>query len=568
MKKEINDRIIKIMMDVIAVIIIAFFAYSLTPKTFQNDTFYTIKIGEHLENSVGSASGYLPWNNKIDFKDPFSIHKDLPYTYPHWLYDLLTYKIYKIDGLSSVYMATCILAVILGLSIYFVNRKLNKNIIISTLITIASMYCLKDFIAARAQLVTFILFVFTIYGIEQFIATRKIRYAVLLLIIPIIIANVHSAVWIFYFVLYLPYLAELFINTMAITNWNLLKRKLILTIRKNKMTKEQYTKEMAEVEKIQATYDENVNKKLNETYKLKFKREKNTKWLIPIIIIALFTGILTPIKNMPYMYTILTMQGNSMNIISEHLPLTLINNVNMITILVITIGILTFTKTKIKIRDFFMLLGLIILSFSSQRQVSMLVIAGNFILARLIYDLLKRGKEKFKIKATTQVYINVVTISIIAIFVNFVALNYCIDKKNDVFIDESSYPVGAADYITNTLMPELGKENIRIYNDYNYGSYLLYRGIPVFIDSRADLYLPEFNGEKDQNGKYVGIDIMTDFLDISGIACNYESKFEEYDITHAVLLTNSKLNSLISKDINYKQLYKDDYFVIYERGNR
>ena len=271
---------------------------------------------------------------------------------------------------------------------------------------------------------------------------------------------------------------------------------------------------------------------------------------------------------MPYMYTILTMQGNSMNIISEHLPLTLINNVNMITILVITIGILTFTKTKIKIRDFFMLLGLIILSFSSQRQVSMLVIAGNFILARLIYDLLKRGKEKFKIKATTQVYINVVTISIIAIFVNFVALNYCIDKKNDVFIDESSYPVGAADYITNTLMPELGKENIRIYNDYNYGSYLLYRGIPVFIDSRADLYLPEFNGEKDQNGKYVGRDIMTDFLDISGIACNYESKFEEYDITHAVLLTNSKLNSLISKDINYKQLYKDDYFVIYERGNR
>ena len=101
-----------------------------------------------------------------------------------------------------------------------------------------------------------------------------------------------------------------------------------------------------------------------------------------------------------------------------------------------------------------------------------------------------------------------------------------------------------------------------------YAMPFLEKGIPVFIDSRADLYLPEFNGEKDQNGKYVGRDIMTDFLDISGIACNYESKFEEYDITHAVLLTNSKLNSLISKDINYKQLYKDDYFVIYERGNR
>lgn len=37
---------------------------------------------------------------------------------------------------------------------------------------------------------------------------------------------------------------------------------------------------------------------------------------------------------------------------------------------------------------------------------------------------------------------------------------------------------------------------MKIYNEYNYGSYLLFRGIPVFVDSRADLYTPQFNGEK------------------------------------------------------------------------
>ena len=71
-------------------------------------------------------------------------------------------------------------------------------------------------------------------------------------------------------------------------------------------------------------------------------------------------------------------------------------------------------------------------------------------------------------------------------------------KTNDKFIDQSSYPIKAADYILENL--EIDK--IKLYNEYNYGSYLLYRGIPVFIDSRADLYTPEFNGVKNEKGKY------------------------------------------------------------------
>ena len=54
---------------------------------------------------------------------------------------------------------------------------------------------MRDYIAARAQLVTFILFILTIYFIEKFLETKQKRYAVGLVIIPIIIANVHVAVW-------------------------------------------------------------------------------------------------------------------------------------------------------------------------------------------------------------------------------------------------------------------------------------------------------------------------------------------------------------------------------------
>ena len=80
----------------------------------------------------------------------------------------------------------------------------------------------------------------------------------------------------------------------------------------------------------------------------------------------------------------------------------------------------------------------------------------------------------------------------------------------------------------------------------------------MFIDSRADLYTPEFNGDKNK-------DIFTDFVRVSSLSVHYEDIFDKYDITHLIIPNNSKMNLFVSKDENYKELYKDDHFVIYER---
>lgn len=127
------------------------------------------------------------------------------------------------------------------------------------------------------------------------------------------------------------------------------------------------------------------------------------------------------------------------------------------------------------------------------------------------------------------------------------------------YISSKSYPVEAS----NFLLEEQKNGNIdfttmKLYNDYNYGSYLLFRGIPVFIDSRADLYSPEFNE---------GVNIFDDYMNISSIATYYEGKFEEYGITHVMMYRNSKLNMIISRDDNYNNIYVDENFVIYERLN-
>ena len=97
----------KIKFNVIAVICILIFCFAVTPISLQNDTFYTIKIGEHiLENGIDMA------------KDPFSFH-DIPYTYPHWLYDVGIYLIYKVGGIKMIIIAIivgCIIGAIIGFS--------------------------------------------------------------------------------------------------------------------------------------------------------------------------------------------------------------------------------------------------------------------------------------------------------------------------------------------------------------------------------------------------------------------------------------------------------------------
>ena len=204
-KSENNKGILqsKWMFAIIAIILIAIFCIAVTPVTLQNDTFYTIKIGEQITKTG------------IDMQDHFSWHEDLEYTYPHWLYDLITYEIYSNFGMDGIYITTCILSVILGISLYIVNTKIAKNQIISFILTVLVIYVLRDYIAARAQLVTFILFVWIIYCIEMFLKSRKIRYAVGLIVISTLIANLHVAVWPFIFVLFLPYIAEYILSILA-----------------------------------------------------------------------------------------------------------------------------------------------------------------------------------------------------------------------------------------------------------------------------------------------------------------------------------------------------------------
>ena len=507
MKKEVNKRVF---FEILTIILIALFCISLTPKTLQNDTFYTIKIGEHIIQEKG-----------IDMKDPFSWHENSEYTYPHWLYDVMIYSIYNLDGMTGIYISTCIFSIILGITIYKVNEKLVKNKVLSFVITIGAMYLLKDFITARAQLVTFILFELELFCIERLLDTCKKRYGIGLIIISILMANLHVAVWPFFFVLYLPYIAEFIIYC------------------------------------IEEHMAKKFGKEVKQGDKLEMQKRPGMKYLIIVMIICALTGLLTPLGTTPYTYLYKTMQGNTTQNINEHLPMTLINEDNILCVLIIFLAVLIFTKAKIRLCDLFMLCGLTFLMLMTQRQASIFVIICSVILNRLIYSWITSQVKDFDDRVLNFAMNGFGVFMLSSVIIMF-CMYFIKPKLNQTYIDENTYPVKMSDWILEYFEREqIDLSEVRLFNEYNYGSYLLFRGIPVFIDSRCDLYAPEYNP---------GVSIFDDFIASSNLNDWFEIRLAKYNITHMILYKDSKMNMIIERGNldGYKLLKQDENFVFYE----
>ena len=475
--------------------IIIFMCIMITKKVFQNDTFYTIKLGE------------LVLNNGIDMLDHYSFHT-LMYTYPHWLYDVFIFLIYKAFSYTGVYISTIILFIILMGLIYYTNTKMFKKEVIVGFITIVSILAMSNFVTARAQLVSYILFVLEFYFIEMFLKTGSKKYGIFLLLISLILCNIHVAVWPFYFILFLPFIAEYIIA-------KLFKKKSILFGR------------------------------------IDIEKNNNVKYLLLIMLLSTLTGLLTPIGDTPYTYLYNTMKGETTKEIFEHLPIVLYECKTVLVYIIIVNCLITFTKVKIKLSNLLLVVGLILLTLMHNRQQSMLYFVGILVVNKIICKLFNEEEMKDVLKLFTS---KLVCTILVLMFIIIMIIGLRINKDNQ-FISKTFYPVEAVEYIKNNL----DIQNIKLFNEYNFGSYLLFEGIPVFIDSRADVYDSAFNGWKN--------DIFMDYINISEKGENYRYKFEKYGITHILIYRNTILSRILNVDDDYKQLYIDSNFILYERLN-
>ena len=182
---------------IVIVFLIILFTISLVPKTFQNDTFYTIAVGKQMIEHGLDDVEYFAW------------HEGLTYQTPHWLFDYINGLIYNVFGLDGLYVFVCAISVILMLTIYF--NMLNKGInwAIAYIATMVTAYLIKDFaFTDRAQILSYLLFFIEVILIEEFLKYGRKFDAIVLFFLSVIIANIHAGAWPMFFILFLPYVGE------------------------------------------------------------------------------------------------------------------------------------------------------------------------------------------------------------------------------------------------------------------------------------------------------------------------------------------------------------------------
>lgn len=472
-----------------------------TFKEIQNDTFYIIKLGEYISE------------NGVDLVDHYCWIADLSYTYPHWLYDFIMYIVYSQFDFLGIYISTIILFIILILSIYVINLKTNKSDFMAFFIAIISIACLYAFATARAQLVTAILFLWQVYFIEKLIENGSKKYIIYLILISWLVANLHATIWLFYFILYLPFFGQQIIYIFSNARFTKKKFKFLLS----------------------------------DNSKIVVEKLGNIKELIIAFFGSFLIGVFTP-SRICYSYIFKVMLGNSQNYITEHAPMYVIQHPCFMIFIVVLLLVLIFSQTKIKVKELFMFCGLVLMSLVSVRHVAFFYIIGIFYLSTISNRYLnEKGDMTFNVLEKIIVNDKFIYLGLMVLVVVFSYFKFEKNFKKD-YVPVDEYPVKAVGFIKNNL----NLDNLKLYNNYNVGSYLLFNDIPVFIDSRCDLYLSEFNG--------LDYSIFDDAMEM---AYFYEKKFEFYDVSHALVSKNDILFIILEKDQNYELIYEDDNFALF-----
>lgn len=460
-------------------------------KTLENDTFSAIKIGDYIIH------------NGVDFVEHFNFN-DLIYHNARWLFNVMVAFAYNKFNFLGVYLFTIICSISIGLTMFNCLLKKNKNLIVSFVITILALVFTSGCLTARAQIFSYLLLFLEVYFIEKLIKDNKISNVIIITIISVLIANIHTTVWAMTLILFLPYFAEYIISKY-------LKKPKVL-------------------------YYDNIN----------------IKTLLITFLIVSVSGLLTPLGLLPYTYMIKTLSGDSTTVeIIELNNTNIFTNFNAFVYFVIYVFFFIYLRKKIKISDIFLVFGLLFMTIMASRNLPVLIIVSSISLSRLIMDSLENHKKDVDI-IVNYIYKDKLIISLIILFILIISGVYSyrnIYKRP--YVDEKMYPIKAADYIIKNI--DLDK--LRLYNDFNDGAYLEFRGIKVFLDSRSEVYCEEFNDTT----------ILRDWYAVSRIKTDYTGIFAKYKFTHLLLYNDAKLLISISKDSNYKPIYSDEYFVLYEK---
>lgn len=487
-----NEKTYLILKRILCILLILLFGIVFIRPIFQNDLFFDLKTGE----------GILKYG--IDFKDHFSFIPNLTYIYHHWLYDLIIFGIYKLFSWDGLFLFFLFLFSVFGFVVFYVNKQ-NNGRVLSCFVALYTMFITSFSFQSRVQSITYILFFLEIYFLEKLYKTGSKKYSLLLLLISIFIVNLHMPIWILCIILCLPYIAE------AICS--LLSKKL------------SWLKKICNIEP-----------------------PKDYKVLLITFGVLIISGLISPLKFYPYTFFTKSLFNGDYSFIMEMGSTELTYKIYLSVMLFACLIFYVFKIFKLELRYIFLILGLSVFSILAPRNIVFITMTLPTVFFRGL-DI-----EKIKINEVSNIIkkINfkiVTVVLLVLVMFSCAYFGYNLYKTRGDYGITDEYPDKTVAY----LKENYDYKNLKIYNDFNFGSYLEFNDVPVFIDSRAEVYIKAFNG---------GRDIVADYLDSVDLD-KYKKVFKKYKFDLAIAPIDNIVYSILASDSNYKIVYTEEDSKIY-----
>lgn len=413
MKKWLSEN------NKILLIIVGFILILSSFTNLDQDLYWHLKNGEYIiNNGISNTDHFSYWGGN------FISHE--------WLYDILLFSLFKIDGLRLIKIVSFIaIGISMFLSFKVFAKKSNNGNIFINIVPIILWATGRILLEARPQIASLLSFCLVIYLLE----TNKHIWSIP--IITLLTANLHGGMSLLVLIVPVIYL-------------------------------------------ISYIFD---SEKVSKEYIIK---------LIGIICISFLTLGITPygFKNVTYGFT---MPNWVYDRIAEwQVIIKGISDSWILVIMILPLFSMIISK-KATVKDIlFFCMGLI-LTFIHLRMVLIFVPIYIMFGSQYLLDLINIFRNQ-ELKEKKDVRFNKIFNANIILLVLCLIVSYNISTINFQLIEKTSEssPVIIKEYIENN---EIDVENNIMFNEYGYGGYFIFNNIPVFIDGRADVYLEEYGNQ-------------------------------------------------------------------------
>lgn len=445
-------------------------------------------------------SGRYVMEHGLPFTEPFSIHENLNFVLQQWLTDVIFWNIYDRLGENGLFLLVTICYAVIIYLMFKITMKVSEgNFFVSFVITILTSILIFTYMVTRPTIFTLIIVMVELNVLESFVMTGKNKYLIVLPILSLMMINLHAALWPMLFVLLLPYLVSSVKFKIGITK--------------------------------------------NEGFK--------NKYLLLAVVVMILIAFINPYGLDAMTYLIRSTGNPHMKNISE-IQSPYVNNMSGALIYsyicLIALIYIIYRNGITNLRYFLLTIGTIYMVLISIRNITYFGICSLFPLAFYLKEF-TLNKDIPNVKGNNKLRAvligTIIIVSIVGSWFNNTKYNTYTE-----YLD-----------LNNTIDFIYKKEDVSkivLYTGFNEGSLVQFRGLPTYMDPRAEVYFKNNNNKED---------IFNEYFNLLNGKIFYKDFLDKYKFTHLLVTQSDLLFTYLQEDIDYIEIYKNDKYSLFKKIN-